>query len=393
MSDSMFGSLLNMLDKRSIGDVAHALGQPEQMVSKGMESSIAALMGGLASKAEDTGALRRIMDLASSTTGPVSWAQTAAGLTDPNSPIIAAGKRFLPAIFGGTEKDVTNAIGREAGLSSGAMSTLLSMAAPVVISFLGKMVRDGGLTMSGLSGLLQKESSTIQNALPPGVSRLIWPGTERVATATASPVIAQEVTRESSFSWLPVLALCGLGLGLLWFLTPSRKPVVPSVALGTANRIAEPLPAAPKTVCSIPSGITLPQGGAAARFLEFVQTPDSRVTSNSWFGMDEVVFDSGSATLKPEARAQLDNFAAILTNCPSVHINVAGYTDSKGNPAANQRLSENRAKNVVARLESKGVPSSRLGIEGHGEEYPVADNETAEGRAQNRRAAIQVTQK
>jgi outer membrane protein OmpA-like peptidoglycan-associated protein len=391
----MFGSLLNMLDKHSIGDVAHALGQPEQSVSRGMESSIAALLGGLASKAEDTGALRRIMDVASSTTGPVSWAQTAAGLADPNSPLIAAGKRLLPAIFGGSERDVTSAMGREAGLSSGVMGTLLSMGAPVVMSFLGKMVRDGGLTMSGLGGLLQKESSTIQNALPTSVSRLIWPATATTtATATASPVVAQEVQRESSFNWLPVLALCGLGLGLLWFLTPSRRPVAPTAALGTANRMAEPVTTpAPKTVCAIPATVILPQGGAAARFLEFVQTPDAKTGTNTWFGIDGVAFDSGSAKLKPEGRAQLDNYAAILTNCPSVHINVAGFTDSKGNPASNQRLSENRAKAVVAQLESKGVPADHLSIEGHGEESPVADNATSEGRAQNRRAAILIVQK
>lgn len=393
MADSMFGSLLNMLDKRSIGDVAHALGQPEQSVSRGMETSVAALLGGLASKSDDSGALRRIMDMASGTSGPVSWAQTAAGLMDPNSPLIAAGKRLVPAIFGGAERDVTNAMGRESGLSAGAMSTLLSVAAPVVMSFLGRMVHDGGLTMGSLGGLLQKESGTIRNALPASVSRLIWPGTAATATATVSPVVAQEVQRERSFNWLPVLALCGLGLGLLWFLSPSKKPVVPSVAMGTANRLAEPLPMPKTTVCSVPAGITLPQGGVAERFLEFVQGPDTKTGANTWFGIDGVVFDSGSAKLKPGAQAQLDNFATILTNCPSVHINVAGFTDSKGNAEANLRLSENRAKTVVARLESKGVPSSRLSAQGHGPDFPVADNDTAEGRAQNRRTAIQVTQK
>jgi OmpA-OmpF porin, OOP family len=394
MADSMFGSLLNMLDKRSIGDVAHALGQPEQSVSRGMETSVAALLGGLASKSDDSGFLRRIMDMASGTSGPVSWGQTAAGLMDPNSPLISAGKRLVPAIFGGAEKDVTNAMGRESGLSAGVMSTLLSVAAPVVMSFLGKMVHDGGLTMGSLGGLLQKESGTIRNALPAGVSRLIWPATAATATATAtvSPVVAQEVQRESSFNWLPVLALCGLGLGLLWWLSPSKKPVVPSVAMGTANRIAEPLPTpTAKTVCSVPAGVTLPQGGVAARFLDYVQ--GTGTNANTWFGIDGVVFDSGSAKLKPGAQTQLDNFAAILANCPSVHINVAGFTDSKGNAEGNRRLSENRAKTVVARLESKGIPSSRLSTEGHGEDYPVADNGTEEGRAQNRRAAIQVTQK
>src|SRR5689334_13196407 len=106
MSDSMFGSLLNMLDKRTVGDVANALGQPEQSVQRGMESSIAAVLGGLLSKAGDTGALRRILDTVSSTAGSVSWSQIASSVADPNSSLMAAGKRILPALFGTNEQTV-----------------------------------------------------------------------------------------------------------------------------------------------------------------------------------------------------------------------------------------------------------------------------------------------
>jgi K(+)-stimulated pyrophosphate-energized sodium pump len=145
-------------------------------------------------------------------------------------------------------------------------------------------------------------------------------------------------------------------------------------------------------VCTLPSSINLPEGGVAARFLEFVQGSGTR-DANTWFGIDGVLFDSGSANLKPAARSQLDSLATVLNNCPAVHINVAGFTDSQGDAAANLRLSQNRAKTVVAQLERKGVPSSRLSAEGHGEDFPVADNDTSEGRAQNRRTAIQVTQR
>jgi outer membrane protein OmpA-like peptidoglycan-associated protein len=388
----MFGSLLNMLDKRSIGDVAQALGQPEQSVSRCMETSIATLLGGLASKAEDTGALRRILDMVSGTTGPVSWSSVASSVTDPGSSLMAAGKRILPAIFGTGEKDVTAAIGKDSGLPSGAITTLLSMAAPVVIGYLGKLVRDGGLTMSGLAGLLQKESATIRNALPAGLSSIFWPAAATTAAQTASPVIAQEVHRERSFNGLPILALCGLGLGLAWFLSQARRPVVPSV-VGTANRVVEPLPAAPKPVCALPANVTLPQGGAESRIYAFIVNPESRVGANTWFGFDQINFDSGSAKLRSGSQGQLDNVAAILNSCPSVHVNIAGFTDNVGSPDANLRLSQNRAKTVVAQLERRGVPSDRLSMEGHGENDPVADNSTADGRAQNRRTAMQVTQK
>jgi len=72
MSDSMFGSLLNMLDKHTVGEVATALGQPQASVARGMESSIAATLGGLAGKSEDPGALRKILDMVPSTSGAIS---------------------------------------------------------------------------------------------------------------------------------------------------------------------------------------------------------------------------------------------------------------------------------------------------------------------------------
>lgn len=386
MSDSMFGSLLNMLDKHTVGEVASALGQPQTSVARGMESSIAAILGGLASKSEDSGALRKILDIIPSTSGPVSWAQIASGVADPNSSLMSMGKRLLPALFGSGEKTVTSAISRESALPSGTIATLLSMAAPVVMSFISKQVRDGGMTMDGLGAALQRESATIKRALPAGLSDVFWP-TKETVTSTVSPVVAQTVQRETSSNWLPVLAIAGLGLGLLWFLAPSRRPtvarIVPSVPTGTANRMAVPV----KT-CALPANVTLPEGGAAARLLAFVQSPDSRNTT--WFTMDQIAFDTGSAQLKPTSQAQLNNIATVLNSCPGVRLDIAGYTDNVGSAESNLRLSRNRASNVVAVLVKEGVPRERFNAEGYGEEDPIADNSIEQGRAQNRRVAMRV---
>jgi outer membrane protein OmpA-like peptidoglycan-associated protein len=82
-----------------------------------------------------------------------------------------------------------------------------------------------------------------------------------------------------------------------------------------------------------------------------------------------------------------------MTNCPGVHLEIAGYTDNVGSGDANLRLSRNRANAVVAQLVKEGVPRDRLMARGFGEEYPQADNATAEGRAENRRVAMKVIQK
>jgi outer membrane protein OmpA-like peptidoglycan-associated protein len=262
------------------------------------------------------------------------------------------------------------------------------------MSFISNRMREAGMTLSGLSGLLQRESATIRGAMPPGLSELFWPGTEKVVSSV-SPVVAQTVQKERSVGWLPILATAAMGLGLFWFLggrghTPTIDQIVPAPPTGTANRIATPTP---KALCSVPSNVNIREGGSVARLLEFAQSPDTKTTSAGWLGIDQMSFDTGSAKLKAAAEPQIDSLAAVLTNCPNVHLEIAGYTDSKGSAESNLRLSQNRAKTVVAQLVSKGVPRDRLTAEGYGEEYPQADNSSEEGRAQNRRVAMRVTQK
>jgi len=254
---------------------------------------------------------------------------------------------------------------------------------------LGKRVRDEGMTMGGLGSLLQRESATIRSALPTSLGDLFWP---RVPMAGAvSPVVAQEVQKASSFKWLPALAIAALGLGLLWLLGHVRRPSIQpitSAATGVANRVA-----GTNLLCTLPANITIPEGGPEASLLAFVQNPDTKPIATTWFSLDQLVFDTGSATLRPESQTELNNMAAILTSCPNVHLEVAGYTDNVGAAEPNLRLSWNRAKSVVAQLVSKGVSPSRLTARGYGEKYPVANNAAEEGRAQNRRVAVRVTQK
>jgi outer membrane protein OmpA-like peptidoglycan-associated protein len=394
MANSMFASLLNTLDSRTVGEVAHAIGQPEQSVSRGMESCIAALMSGLANKAGDPGALKSVLDIVPSSAGPVSWSQVTSGLADPNSSLMATGKRLLPALFGGSENVITSGITRASGLSGGAISTLLTMAGPVVMSFIARRVRDGGMTMNSLGSLLQRETGTFRNALPAGLSEHFWPGGRTVETA--SPVIAQAVTRENSSNWLlPALAATALALGLIWLFSHAHRPPVPrasiSVPRGEASRLANPVPAT--TTCTLPASVILPAGGVEARILSFAQNPDAKPSATTWFNTDQLNFKTGSTTLKPGSSVQIDNIAAILTNCPTVRMTVAGYTDNVGSVASNLRLSRDRADTVVSQLVNKGVSRDRLTAEGYGEEYPVADNATAEGRAENRRVAMRVTEK
>lgn len=104
--------------------------------------------------------------------------------------------------------------------------------------------------------------------------------------------------------------------------------------------------------------------------------------------LDKIEFVSGTATPTAETEAIIDEVAAVLAEFPNVTITVIGHTDSQGDDAANQALSEARASAVVDGLVARGIDASRMSASGLGETEPIDTNDTAEGRQSNRRVEI-----
>jgi outer membrane protein OmpA-like peptidoglycan-associated protein len=107
--------------------------------------------------------------------------------------------------------------------------------------------------------------------------------------------------------------------------------------------------------------------------------------------MSDVLFDSGKFTLRPLAREKLAKISGIVLAYPSLKLAVEGNTDSVGTEAYNQELSEQRAEGVRSYLTHEGVPQSSTTSEGFGKSRPIASNDTAEGRQQNRRVELVVS--
>ena len=107
--------------------------------------------------------------------------------------------------------------------------------------------------------------------------------------------------------------------------------------------------------------------------------------------LSDVLFDSASATLKPAAREKLARMSGILVSHEGLRLEVEGHTDSVGTDAYNQSLSERRAETVRAYLVEQRVASASVGAAGFGEGRPVATNDTAAGRQQNRRVELVVS--
>jgi outer membrane protein OmpA-like peptidoglycan-associated protein len=101
-----------------------------------------------------------------------------------------------------------------------------------------------------------------------------------------------------------------------------------------------------------------------------------------------VLFSSSKAVLLPAARAALDNVADALVLTPERHITILGHTDAQGSAQSNMDLSQRRADAVRLYLISRGVDAAHVEANGMGQEQPIAENTTAEGRANNRRVEI-----
>lgn len=118
-------------------------------------------------------------------------------------------------------------------------------------------------------------------------------------------------------------------------------------------------------------------------------TPDgATVDERGCWVIQGLTFESGSADILASSFANLDDVAELLLAHPDITLEIQGYTDNRGNAEFNRRLSENRARAVKHYMVSKGVPESRLTTRGYGIENPVATNDTAEGRARNRRVEL-----
>jgi outer membrane protein OmpA-like peptidoglycan-associated protein len=392
MPSSILSSLFNSLDSRSIGEIASRFGVQEQAVSQGLETSTATLLGGLANKAGDSTWMSQLFKLVSQAPSNVSIGDVASAAIDPSqassgaASLLDSGKRFLGLAFGGNQSSIFDAVAKSTGLRSGIVSSLMGMAAPLLMTALGHLVREDHMNPTGLSRLLANEGEGVRALLPPGISSVLGtPQPIPASTASTRPVaigtVPEPATRSRGWLWLIPLLLIP---ALLYWGYRARHPVVP-----TLTDISD------FVTRTLPSGLSLsiPENGMEARLLAFVQDPTKTVDQVTWFDFDRLRFNTDSATLRPESQEQLGNIAAILKAYPNVSIKVGGYTDNTGDSRHNLELSQDRANGVVSELVALGISPNRLEAQGYGDQFPVGDNSTPEGRAKNRRISMRVTQK
>ena len=362
-----------------VAKASSVFGESEAAVTKGFGAALPTVLGALASKADDRSLMSRLFDLIKEPAADGSFLSNITNLVGSaasSSPVMSLGSRFLPMLFGGNTYSVGNALSSFAGLKPSTGSSMLNIAGPLVLGFLGKSVRRSGLDSTGLSSMLLEQKNSILGLVPNSLSNLLGSG---VQAAEVTYKTAETAVRAASpWRWILPALLALLGLWGLFSLL--RRP-----AATVADYISR----------ALPGGIQLrfPTTGIEGKLLGFIEDAGQSVNNEAWFNFDRLLFETDAAVLRPESREQLQNIAAILKAYPNVQVKVGGYTDSSGDPATNLRLSQDRANSVRQELIGLGVAADRITAEGYGQEHAVADNATEAGRAQNRRVALRVTQK
>jgi outer membrane protein OmpA-like peptidoglycan-associated protein len=279
------------------------------------------------------------------------------------------------------------------------------------MGLIGKQVQGKGL--SALTDLIMGQKSAVSAALPAGLGSLMGFADFGGNIPQVNTNINTSTAMGGGNNWLKWLLPILLGAAVLYWLSTkgcgkkvedaatTAIEAVDSTAIKAAeaaSAVTDSLDAAMDKLFSykLSSGFELvgaAKDGIESQLVGFIEDGSKVVDKTTWFNFDRLLFDTGKATLQAGSKEQLVNIAEILKAFPKVKLNIGGYTDNTGDPKANQKLSTDRAFNVMNELIVLGIDKTRLKAEGYGDKFPVADNATEEGRQQNRRIAVRVTEK
>ena len=405
MATTVLDSLNGLVTPQLVGAASMRLGESENAVSKGLGAAFPMILAALMQRLNDPNLLSQLMNLLTGRADhPEVLANPRNALPGEASEEIAeVGGDLLSTAFGPQSREATSALGEYAGVKTPSASSLMTLGGALIAGLLSERVRRDHLSGAGLASLLSGQRSGIVGALPGALSSVAGLGALRDAGARASAAV-RETHRRSGFGWLWALAalLLALGLWALWGRT--EAPTVGGSATDAMHQAGQAANDAGQYVVAklgalttrrLPTDIELsvPERGVESQVIAYLGDPSRPVDETLWFNFDRLLFETGSATLKPQSQEQLQNVAAILKAYPTVKVKIGGYTDNTGDPATNLKLSQARATNVMNALVALGVTPERVSADGYGEQYPVADNSTEDGRQQNRRIAIHVTQK
>jgi outer membrane protein OmpA-like peptidoglycan-associated protein len=401
-----------------VSKAASFLGENESGVSKAMGGILPTVLSGLASKASTSEGAAEVASMAGDTHS--SGLLGNIGSFFGGGDLLSKGGDLIKGLFGGKLGGIVDAVAGFAGIKSGSITSLMSMAAPIALGALGKHSADNNLGASGISSLLSAGKSSWASLLPAGLGSMLGLGgatnmsSVRETASTATNYATDTVDRASGggMKWLlPLLLLGALGF-LGWYLLKGggcgKKPVEGSTTTPSADTTTKPKDTT--TTAVMPGGkesmkvkladgteIEAFKGGIESQLVAFLDDKAAMIDTakGNWYDFDNLNFKLGKSDLTDSSMVQIKNIAAILKAYPAVKMKIGGYTDASGNADSNLKLSQARADAVMAAIKAAGGAASQLTkAEGYGSKF-AKEPATAsdEARRKDRRTAVKIVAK
>ncbi|MFN3489212.1 MAG: DUF937 domain-containing protein, partial [Emticicia sp.] len=386
----LLGLVKEQLTSSIVSKIGSFLGESTENTSSALGSALPAILGGVMQKASTTQGASDLVNTIKTGGYDGSVLENLGGLLNDakrTSTLESLGSGFLGNIFGDKLDALSGFISKASGIKTGSASSLLSLAAPILMNVLGKQVTSQNMSTSGLASLLMSQKDAVKAALPAGIGNVLkvdglgdFLGNQK---ATVTNTFEAETNNKTN-SWLPWLLLGGLLLGALYYWKSCRNVETSAVENTTTEAIATVDSAATDVVSSLKktlsTGVELNFGEKSIEneLISFIEDKSKPVDKTTWFNFRNLKFKTGSAVIDSTSMNEVRNIAEILKAYP-IDLKIAGYTDNVGKEASNQKLSANRATSVVNALVAMGIDAKRLAPEGYGSQFPVASNDTEEG--------------
>jgi outer membrane protein OmpA-like peptidoglycan-associated protein len=346
-SDSLFSVSQSFFSPDILQKISTEINQPIEKTKAGLKSVIPTLLMGIVNKGSTQEGAETLVNMASKHTTPMN--------VSADSDTLKEGNEFLTGIFGSNLSNTVSSLGATTGMNTGSISKMLGMAAPLVMGAIGSKIKNEKMSASGLMSFLGQQKSSLMALIPSGLGGLTG---------------MQNRTSETSV-WPKVVLLGLVVAAVIWLLNTFafKKPAPLVMETPTAS-----LPAAvsANAIQSIGSLQAFMNSSAAAGTLRR-------------FRFEHLNFQTGTTTLMNGAENELNQIAFTMKTFPNATARVEGFTDNTGNEAVNQTISIKRAQAVKNELVSRGVRADRILAVGMGQRSPLASNDTAQGRAENRR--------
>jgi outer membrane protein OmpA-like peptidoglycan-associated protein len=417
-----------------VSKLAGQVGESQSGVNKAMDGILPSILGGMVSKVSTNEGANSLLGMFqgggfdSNLLGNLS---SMFGGGESSAQAMTSGKGVLDSLFGDKLGGIGSLISQFSGVKESSASSLMGLAAPMMMGVVGNQMNSsggGGFNLSGLTSLLMSQKDVVAKYLPSGFAGVLGLGSllggfgqatenvkETVSTAiNQGQAYTQKVASEAGGGlgkWIMPLILILAALTLAYFLFRSCSntggggdgtkidSTLTEIKEDTATK-ADEKPTTPESIkVKLADGTEIEafKGSLEDELVKFIEDKSAAIDKAKWFDFAKTLqFETGKSAITPnsESDKQMNNILAILKAYPKLKIKIGGYTDNVGDSVANIKLSQSRAEAVMADLIKRGAKKEQItGAEGYGSQNPVASNDTEEGKAMNRRISISVREK